>query len=174
MAQSSKAIHYPCERCGETAVTRGARPAAIAPDSPYRPELAEAFRRGARKIAADALDGKLEVRDGALVAETDGDGVLVQCWLYVHDMERAPMLGEDYAIEPQRDIFKGEPEGEDGSTCYEYCNEADAEIFAVFDVREELGAGPSLIEDFPTRDAAEAFIERLRAGLATPTEATSA
>jgi hypothetical protein len=70
----------------------------------------------------------------------------------------APPRAEDYAIEPQRDTFKGLPEGADGATCFEYCDEAEAEIFAVFDVREALGAGPSLLEDFPSRIAAEIFI----------------
>ncbi|MBB4837267.1 hypothetical protein HNP52_000318 [Sphingomonas kyeonggiensis] len=144
-----------------------AAPMSAAPaNGSYGPELAEAFRQGARKLAAEGLDDKLEVRDGAQVIETDGDGVLVQCWLYVHDMERGPILGEDYAIEPQRDLFKGEPDGEDGSTCFEACAEADAEIFAVFDVRQiQIIGHAELIEDFPTRADALAFIEQLRAGV---------
>lgn len=139
---------------------------AVPSEGAYGPELAEAFRQGARRLAAEGLDDKLEVRDGAQVIETDGDGVLVQCWLYVHDMERGPILGEDFVIEPQRDLFKGEPEGEDGSTCFEPCDEAVAEVFAVFDVREVLGEGAVLVADFPTRAAALTAVNNLREALA--------
>lgn len=64
------------------------------PAGTYRPELVAAFRDGARALAAAALPDKLEVNDDAVVRECEGDGVLVQCWLYVHDTERASMAGE--------------------------------------------------------------------------------
>ncbi len=70
------------------------------------------------------------------------------------------MQPSDYAIEPQRDTFYGTPEGADGSTWYEHCDEAEATQWAVFDVREGVGgAGPDLIEDFLSRAEAEAFVK---------------
>lgn len=64
-----------------------------------------------------------------------------------------------YAIEPQRDLFKGAP---DGSTCFEYCEEADAEHWAVFAIVPGI-PGPDLVADYPTRAAAEAAIAELSA-----------
>lgn len=66
------------------------------PDGPYRPELAEAFREGARGLLHCNLGDKIEVRAGAPVEEyTQGDGgALVQCWLLVGDDDRPTMPGE--------------------------------------------------------------------------------
>lgn len=61
-------------------------------DGPYRPELAEAFRQGARELQIDRLD----VPPGATVEEGEG-GVFVHCRVYVSDSERLPMPGEDDA-----------------------------------------------------------------------------
>jgi hypothetical protein len=63
-------------------------------DGPYSPELAEAFRSGARQMGDEALSDKIEVPADAVVRECEGDGALVQCWLYVHDIERAALPGE--------------------------------------------------------------------------------
>jgi hypothetical protein len=62
------------------------------PDGPYRPELAEAFRQGARELQIDRLD----IAAGATVEEGEG-GAFVACRVYVSDSERLPMPGEDDA-----------------------------------------------------------------------------
>lgn len=62
---------------------------------PYSPELAEAFRQGARELCNSSLGDKIEVPDGAHVKECHGDGVMVACWLYVHDNEREKLAGEE-------------------------------------------------------------------------------
>ena len=64
-------------------------------------------------------------------------------------------LSSNFDIEPQRDSFKGTPEGADGSTWFVKCEECEADHWAVFDIS---GDDPELIDDFPSRDAAEAFI----------------
>lgn len=65
-----------------------------------------------------------------------------RAWNFTLNAE--PRKAGHYAIEPQRDG--------------EYCDEAAADNWAVYDVREGLGAGPAHIGDFPTRAAAEAWI----------------
>jgi hypothetical protein len=64
-------------------------------DGPYSADLAEAFRVGARELCNPSLGDKIEVPEGTPVRECDGDGVMVQCWLYVHDSERAALADED-------------------------------------------------------------------------------
>jgi hypothetical protein len=120
-------------------------------------------------IVSDWLAEKLEAHGESVARDVLGltiwgrtnGGQAIFCDWIIEEIARelnAPDEKPRYAIEPQRDMFKGKPEGADGSTNFEYCEEAEAENWAVFDVREGLGAGPSLVEDFPSRAAAEAFI----------------
>jgi len=97
---------------------------------------------------------ELEIDDVAGASEGDA-GTWVQAWVWV------PKPDTSYEVEPQRDSFKGTDEGADGSTYFVMCDEADAEIWAVFDV---TGDEPELVEDFPSRAAAEAYIAELEAG----------
>jgi hypothetical protein len=69
-----------------------------ASSSPYSPELAEAFRQGARELQLDRLD----VAADAIVEEGEG-GAYVRCRVYVADGERLPMPGEQLD-EPPADI----------------------------------------------------------------------
>lgn len=93
-AEATETRVAPCEECGtvdedeEGEVSLGV--------CPYRPELVEAFRLGARGFlhTLAPLQDKIEVRDDATVRECDGDGVLVECWLYLHDTERPLMPAE--------------------------------------------------------------------------------
>jgi hypothetical protein len=64
--------------------------AASCSSSPYSPELAEAFRQGARELQIDRLD----VAPDAIVEEGEG-GAYVRCRVYVSDAERLPMPGEE-------------------------------------------------------------------------------
>jgi hypothetical protein len=74
-------------------------------------------------------------------------------------LERARAVATaPYAIEPQRDAFKGTPDGADGSTCFMPCGEAEAEAFAVYDPAGREQGDAEYLGDFPTRAAAEAFI----------------
>lgn len=68
-------------------------PPVVNRDGPYRPELAEAFRQGARELQLDCLD----IPADALVEEgEDGeDGAYVHCRVYVSDRQRLPMPGEE-------------------------------------------------------------------------------
>jgi hypothetical protein len=63
-----------------------------------------------------------------------------------------------YAIQPERDTFKGTPEGADESTCFQACEEAEAEHFAVYSTE---GGESELVDDFATRTEAEAFVKGL-------------
>lgn len=105
---------------------------------------------------ASHLSGSLLVQD-ALPRLTDSEREFLLTGSTPAEWDAAFRLNT-YAIEPQRDVFKGTPEGADGSTWFEVCHEADAEIWTVFDTTEALGAGPTLIEDFPSRAEAEAFV----------------
>lgn len=64
-----------------------------------------------------------------------------------------------YTIEPQRDWFKLHPDEkpDDDSTWFVPCEDADADHFAVFRVEGEQE--PELLDDFPTRAEAEAFVK---------------
>lgn len=81
-----------CERLNDRSAPDHIQPAADsnAANGPYRPELAEAFRQGARELQLDCLD----IRAGALVEEGEG-GAYVHCRVYVRDSQRLPMPGED-------------------------------------------------------------------------------
>jgi hypothetical protein len=93
-AEASETRLLPCDECGAS----DADGEALEPDQgAYSPELVEAFRVGARELCNSSLGDKIEVPADAEVRECDGDGVLVQCWLYVHDIERASLAGEDRA-----------------------------------------------------------------------------
>lgn len=72
-----------------------------------------------------------------------------------------------YAIEAQRDMFKGKPEGADGSTYFEHCDEGEATQWAVFDITPGL-PGPDLVEDYPSRAAAEQAVSAMEQGGPTP------
>lgn len=67
-----------------------AAPRSSRADGPYRPELAEAFRQGARELQIDALD----IAPGAVVEPAEG-GAFVTCRVYVSDAQRLPMPGEE-------------------------------------------------------------------------------
>jgi hypothetical protein len=56
------------------------------PDGPYRPELAEAFRAGARELCNCDLGDRIEVPAGASVDEAEG-GAFVTVRLFVSDEE---------------------------------------------------------------------------------------
>lgn len=61
-------------------------------DGPYSPELAAAFREGARDLVDDG--DRVCIADTDKVEESEG-GAIVHCTIYVSDSERAAMPGED-------------------------------------------------------------------------------
>lgn len=66
-----------------------------APDGPYSPELAQAFRAGARHLLdCNTLGTKFDLADRARVEEGPDGGVWVHLRLYVSDDERPLMPGE--------------------------------------------------------------------------------
>lgn len=64
------------------------------PDGPYRPELAEAFRTGARELCNCDLGDRIHVDADARVEEGEG-GAQVHCVLFVSDAERTALAGEE-------------------------------------------------------------------------------
>lgn len=66
----------------------------------------------------------------------------------------------DFVIEPQRDSYRGLPEGDEGETCFVPCSTEDAEIFAVFDTRGADRGDAELVVDCASRADAERFIDR--------------
>lgn len=64
------------------------------PDGPYRPELAEAFRQGARDLLPSTNDDRIHVAKDALIEESDG-GCIVHCTMFVSDAERSAMPNEE-------------------------------------------------------------------------------
>ena len=78
----------------------------------------------------------------------------------VADIEAMPAV---WVIEPQRDQLAGEPGTE---THFISCDDAQAEHWAVI---ERDGDLTDLVEDYPTRAAAEAAIAALEAGRPLPT-----
>lgn len=67
---------------------------ARSPDGPYRPELAAAFREGARILLDNIGAGeRVSVLKDALIEEDEG-GVIVHCLIFVSDAERPLMKGE--------------------------------------------------------------------------------
>lgn len=71
-----------------------------------------------------------------------------------------------YVIEPQRDAYRGQPEGEDGETHFGPCDDREAETFAVFFYEAGAERGDAIgLDDFPSRSEAVDFINRHRSGL---------
>jgi hypothetical protein len=66
-------------------------------DGPYSPELAEAFRQGARELLNCNLGDRINVDTDARVEEYEpGDGgAIVHCTIYVGDGERAALAADD-------------------------------------------------------------------------------
>ena len=62
-----------------------------------------------------------------------------------------------YAIEPQHDLNALHGNDPEEGTHFVKCDDYEAIIWAVFDVS---GDDPELIEDFPSREAAQAFIDQ--------------
>ena len=74
---------------------------ALNPDGPYRPELAEAFREGARQLGGEWFT----VPPAAEVWEGEG-GAIVHCRVFVSDSERPLMEGEEGEPTVYPDVFK--------------------------------------------------------------------
>lgn len=126
-------------------------------------------------LAVRYVDGALESLPGGFLdgwndARQPGDG-------YVDDFtggdiegmhrladEAIEIEGPTWAVEPQRDLNAGVA-GADG-TRFEACEESEATQFALFETND---GESTLVEDYPTREAAEAAAEALRNGDPLPT-----
>lgn len=65
-------------------------------NGPYSPELAEAFRLGARELCNSEIGDKIDVPADAAVEECPGGGgVYVTVRLFVSDAERSALAGEE-------------------------------------------------------------------------------
>jgi len=89
----------------------------------------------------------IEIDDIAGTSAAD-NGTWVQAWVWV------PNPPVSFEIEPQRNLKAM------GDTYFVKCDEDEAENWAVFDTS---GDDPELVEDFPSRDAAQAFIDQQEA-----------
>lgn len=63
-------------------------------DGPYRPELAQAFREGARDLLQCNLGDQIDLPEGALLQEGPDGGAYVHVRLFVSDGQRLPLPGE--------------------------------------------------------------------------------
>lgn len=108
------------------------------------------------------------IRDASLAAFAWADALAEHLGCTVDGGQLRPRT---WAIVPQRDWLKdapivaGAPMDE---TRFEECEEERAEQWAVFDTSPGL-PGPDLVEDYPTRAAAEKAVAALIAGLPLPT-----